>query len=156
MADFHIIPMEIDEKLYRYSRARWTAAGIDDFVEPPGQNPDNFELLTNVRPPIDGVMRRRFGYASFIPKLDTGMSSSSDTLPNSVLYGAGFDGSTSDVYTDDTVPFDPAATNSVEFCMETYSILGGYFVSLNSTQKAGGTQYFGVYMDTAGYLYAGI
>src|SRR5690349_5222502 len=46
-------------------RDSWTLAGQDDWHEPPGQNPDRFELLENVLPVVNNNLERRWGTAAF-------------------------------------------------------------------------------------------
>jgi len=65
---------------YRYTRSRWDTAGIESFVQPPAQNADMFNKLTNILPPLNGVLQRRFGYRSFLPKIDAGTSFNSDEV----------------------------------------------------------------------------
>lgn len=48
---------------WRYMRPSFMAAGQDSFTLPPGQNPDMFEQLTNVLPPVQGNLQRRWGYS---------------------------------------------------------------------------------------------
>jgi len=69
------IPLDVtpnEEALFRYARRTWTTCGVDNYTAPPGQNPDLFELLTNVLPPMTGVLHRRWGYRAFAPTLDSG------------------------------------------------------------------------------------
>ena len=65
-------PYIFDRLVYRYYRNVWMNAGVDNYTQPPAQNPDMFELLTNILPPAENVLLRRFGSRPFIPKLDTG------------------------------------------------------------------------------------
>jgi hypothetical protein len=51
---------------------------VDNFTQPPTQNPDLFEILTNVMPPVTGVFLRRWGYRELGPKLDAGASITDD------------------------------------------------------------------------------
>ena len=69
------IPLNVGEQeaaLYRYARKTWQDCGVDNYTEPPAQNPDLFEMLTNILPPQTGILRRRWGYRAFIPLLDSG------------------------------------------------------------------------------------
>jgi hypothetical protein len=69
------IPLEVhpnESALYRYARKNWVTCGVDNYTAPPAQNPDLFELLTNILPPATGVLRRRWGYRAFAPTLDAG------------------------------------------------------------------------------------
>jgi hypothetical protein len=75
-----IIPLHDEDIIAKYSRTRFTAAGMDDFTEPPTQNPDLFMQLINVMPPITGVFVRRWGYRYFEPKLDADASPTDDSL----------------------------------------------------------------------------
>lgn len=158
MADSQIIPLDIEEGLYRYTRTLWRAAGVDNFTVPPNQNPDSFMQLTNIRPPIDGVLRRRFGYATFVPSLDTGLIPGGDQISNAALYGAVFNGVNGygDTLNSKTLPLN--STFSIEFWFETNSTNGGYFVSFNADKDptGGDTQYAGVYMLPNGTIGAGL
>lgn len=158
MADAQIIPLNIEEEIYRYTRTLWRSAGVDNFTAPPNQNPDSFLQLTNVRPPIDGVLRRRFGYATFVPSLDTGLIPGGDQISNAALYGAVFDGvgGYADTLNSKTIPLN--STFSIEFWFETNTTNGGYFVSFNADQDVtnGDTQYTGVYMLANGTIGAGL
>jgi len=78
MPDAQITPLESEKGLYRYTRRDWRGAGIDNFTNPPGQNPDRFLALTNIMPPETNSLLRRWGYRSFKPQLDTGSSIASD------------------------------------------------------------------------------
>lgn len=49
-------------KIFRYIRTTFGSVGVDNFVQPPAQNPDMFEELTNVMPITDGGLRKRWGY----------------------------------------------------------------------------------------------
>ena len=152
MPESRITPLNLEEGLYRWERDTWLQAGTDDFTQPPAQNQDKFEQLLNVLPPAQNVLKRRFGYATFTPQLDTGISHLSDTVPTSALYGEIFNGTTGYIFTHSSVTFNYNPTLSIEFWFETASTSGGYFVSLNSGQQIAGGQtiYTAVYMDTAG------
>lgn len=65
-----VTPNEIG--LFRYARRTWQDCGVDNNTQPPAQNPDLFEVLTNVLPPVAGVLRRRWGYRAFTPLTDHG------------------------------------------------------------------------------------
>ena len=69
------IPLDVtpnEEGLFRYARRTWVTCGVDNYTAPPAQNPDLFEVLTNVLPPVTGVLRRRWGTRAFAPTLDSG------------------------------------------------------------------------------------
>lgn len=69
------IPLDVTQNesgLFRYARISWQDCGVDNYTAPPAQNPDLFEVLTNILPPITGVLRRRWGTRGFVPTLDTG------------------------------------------------------------------------------------
>jgi hypothetical protein len=63
---------------WRYIRSTFLLAGQDSFTTPPAQNPDLFELLTNVLPPNQQTLQRRWGY-TFLNTLNVA------TLNNSVV-----------------------------------------------------------------------
>ena len=48
--------------LFRYIRADFQGAGVDNYTSPPSQNPDMFMRLDNVMPTTKGVIERRWGY----------------------------------------------------------------------------------------------
>ena len=141
---------------FRYTRKSWLQAGTDQFVQAPAENPDSFELLQNVLSPLTNTWRRRYGYRAFIPKLDQG-NGTGDQVATSILYGTGFDGELGLVYTNNSMTWTPSATNSVEFWFLTYSVAGGFFISLEPNQKptAAELTYFGVYMNTTGTIGVG-
>ena len=62
----------ISNELYRETRDSWLLIGVDNFTKPPAQNPDLFEILSNILPPATKVLQRRWGYRTFFPKLDSG------------------------------------------------------------------------------------
>ena len=79
MPDAKITPRDLqqgEDSIFRYSRETFRMAGVDNWIVPPAQNQDAFELLTNVQPPAAGVLSRRYGYRTFFPKLDTGSGDS--------------------------------------------------------------------------------
>ena len=75
-----IEPLHNEDEIIKYTRSRFTAAGLDNYTQPPTQNPDLFMQLLNVMPPITGVLQRRWGYRYFEPKLDAGASTTDDSL----------------------------------------------------------------------------
>ena len=156
--DAIIRPLDDDDVLYRYARRTWRGAGVDNFTQPPNENEDSFEILQNFVPPVQNVMQRRFGYATFVPKLDTGVGTGSDQIPSTALYGAQFDGEAGYVYTAKQVTWNYASpVVSIEFWFETFSAVGGYFVSLNESQlvTSSETQLVGIYMNASGQIGAG-
>jgi hypothetical protein len=78
MAEARLIPFDDEIVMFRYVRDSWHVAGVDNFTQPPTQNPDLFEILTNVMPPVTGVFLRRWGYRELGPKLDAGASITDD------------------------------------------------------------------------------
>lgn len=78
MPEAQITPLDTGNDLYRYTRKDWRGTGIDNFTNPPGQNPDRFLALTNIMPPQTNTLLRRWGYRSFKPKLDLGASIADD------------------------------------------------------------------------------
>lgn len=50
------------QKAFRVTRKSFWQAGQDSFTQPPAQNPDLFQQLTNVEPPLQGNLKRRRGY----------------------------------------------------------------------------------------------
>src|SRR5690242_6784713 len=46
-------------------RDTFAGAGQASFFKPPAQDPDLFELLTNVQPIAQGTLQRRWGYQLF-------------------------------------------------------------------------------------------
>lgn len=143
---------------YEFYRNSWFQAGVDQFTQPPSQNPDSFTELTNILPPITNTLKRRFGYATFIPKLDTGLSENSDQVSLTALYGASFDGESGYVSTANSISLSQNPTISIEFWFETSTTAGGYFVSHNASSTAlasSDTQYLGVFMKADGTIGAG-
>lgn len=51
--------------VYRYIRDNFSGAGVDSYTKPPAQDEDMFEKLTNIQPPLPGVLQRRWGYNKF-------------------------------------------------------------------------------------------
>ena len=56
---------QTDNQLFLYARKSFGNAGVDNYSEPPAQDPESFELLTNVMPVTTGGLTRRWGYALF-------------------------------------------------------------------------------------------
>src|SRR5712691_9277451 len=79
MSELNIIGAKEDNRYYPYqgalrvTRKRFYEAGQDSFTQPPAQNPDMFQALTNVEPVLQGPLKRRRGYQL--------MSSQSPTTP---------------------------------------------------------------------------
>lgn len=48
--------------IFRYIRNTFIGTGLDNFTPAPAQNPDMFEILTNVMPISSGNLQRRWGY----------------------------------------------------------------------------------------------
>ena len=65
MPEAQIIPNNDSMGSYRYVRNSFFTAGQDSYRKPPAQDPDMFERFENVMPPIDAVLRKRWGYALF-------------------------------------------------------------------------------------------
>jgi hypothetical protein len=154
MSEAQITHLNIDDnESYRYTRKHWIAAGIDNFVTAPGQNPDSMELATNVLSPLTNTWKRRFGYALFVPKLDQG-TPTGDQVTSTLLYGTGFDGATGYVSTPNTINETANGNLSVEFWFATNSTIGGYFISLNNNAvlNAGDVSNFGVILNTTGTI----
>ena len=57
-----IIARDEETLPYKYTWNTFIDAGVDNFSAPPTQNPEMFELLTNVMPIVDGSLDRRWGY----------------------------------------------------------------------------------------------
>lgn len=70
--------------LFRYIRNSFASAGQDSFTDPPAQNPDAFEKLVNVLPPVQGDLDRRWGYTLLNSTLLTGTPSVAKALPEAV------------------------------------------------------------------------
>lgn len=68
---------------FRLVRNTFAMAGVDSFSDPPAQNPDMFEVLTNVVPPVQGDIDRRWGYGLQTP----GVFSSLTGLPTAATIG---------------------------------------------------------------------
>lgn len=141
---------------YRYLRSQWISAGVDNFTQPPAENPDMCEELTNLLPPATNTLKRRFGYALFAPKMDKGIGSEDDQIQEAILFGSNFDGSSGYIYSNSTEAFNYNPTLSVDFWFDTPTTAGGYFISQNKVQLEGsGEQTFGVWMNTSGNILAG-
>lgn len=81
MPDYRLTPLDSkDDQAYRYSRDTWMDCGIDNWVQPPAQNPDMMLQLLNVLPPISGSLQRRWGYREFKVKMDFGATPTDDSL----------------------------------------------------------------------------
>jgi Concanavalin A-like lectin/glucanases superfamily len=158
MPEAQITPLDQEDELYRYTRRSWRHVGIDAFTRAPGNDDDMCHDLINVLPPLTNVIQRRFGYATFIPVLDTGIASGSDQLPLSALHGTGFDGETGYVYTSTNITWSNNPTQSIELWFETDSTVGGFLISVNASAQitASETQYFGIYMNATGNIGVGL
>jgi hypothetical protein len=53
------------QQAFRVTRKSFWQAGQDSFTQPPAQNPDMFQALTNVEPVLQGNLQRRRGYTQF-------------------------------------------------------------------------------------------
>src|SRR5260370_41447676 len=71
MAETRIVSTKEENKYYPFVglfhlvRNSFYTAGQDSYTQPPAQNPDMFELLTNVEPVTRGILERRRGYTLF-------------------------------------------------------------------------------------------
>lgn len=82
MAEFQFTPLHVaDNQAIRASRSSFRDVGIDNFTQPPAQNPDFFLQLLNIQPPEKGVLQRRWGFRTFDPKVDTGANIDDDEKP---------------------------------------------------------------------------
>ena len=52
-------------KTYKFFRRSFFEAGLADTNLPPAQDPDAFDVFENVLPIVDGVIKKRWGYALF-------------------------------------------------------------------------------------------
>lgn len=81
MPDYTMTPLDSkDDQSYRYTRTRWMEAGVDNFTQPPSENPDMMLQLTNILPPISGSLLRRWGYRELKLKMDFGATPTDDSL----------------------------------------------------------------------------
>lgn len=82
MPEFVTEPLRVqDNQNLRVSRSSFRDVGIDDFTQPPAQNPDRFMQLLNIQPPEKGVLERRWAIRPFVPKVDAGVTIDDDELP---------------------------------------------------------------------------
>lgn len=101
MADARITPLKVNEPegTYRYTRAMWEEAGVDNHILPPAQDPDKFEALSNIMPPATNILKRRWGYRPFRPQLEQGGGDENDYI---LIFDSG---EGADVVFDVTPPF---------------------------------------------------
>lgn len=86
MPEFQAQPINVqDHQNVRVARSTFRDVGVDNFTQPPAQNPDAFEVLDNVLPPMQGVLQRRWGYRPFVPKIDAGVSVTDDESINATV-----------------------------------------------------------------------
>lgn len=52
-------------KLLRHIRQTFAGSGVDNYSQPPAQNPDMFEQLTNVMPITNSGIQKRWGYTAW-------------------------------------------------------------------------------------------
>lgn len=79
MPEFIAIPERVlDNREVRYTRRSFRDVGQDDFTQPPSQNPDLCDVMSNILPPPNGVLQRRWGYRTFNPKIDFGANPHDD------------------------------------------------------------------------------
>jgi hypothetical protein len=82
MPEFNVVPSEVSEQQEitprKWNRSNWFSAGIDNFLQPPGQNQDKFLKLNNVLSPMTDTLKRRWGQSAFNPKLDAGANANDD------------------------------------------------------------------------------
>lgn len=82
MSEMQFNPVNVqDNQAIRASRSSFRDVGIDNFTQPPAQDPDHFLQLLNVQPPEKGILQRRWGYRPFNPKVDTGATVDDDEKP---------------------------------------------------------------------------
>lgn len=79
MPEFQSLPINVqDNQNVRISRSSFRDVGIDNFTQPPAQNPDMFMQAINIQPPEKGILQRRWGFRLFDPKIDTGANIDDD------------------------------------------------------------------------------
>ena len=63
--EFNIAQKPLDEPLpnYKYARTNFINSGVDNYAQPPSQDPDMMSQLLNVMPITDGSIDRRYGYS---------------------------------------------------------------------------------------------
>lgn len=75
---------QFSKGLWRYLRPRFSFAGQDSFTDPPGQDEDKFEALTNVLPPVQGDLDRRWGYTLFNSSIAGGAPTALQAYPTTL------------------------------------------------------------------------
>src|SRR5437899_3100089 len=76
------------QDLFYVNRHSFWAAGQDSWTQPPAQEQDMFQALTNVEPVLQGILQRRRGYtlfSGFYPLADVFTHSYSFRSENLVL-----------------------------------------------------------------------
>lgn len=56
------VPTEQPTPTQRFVRTNFIGAGLDNFAQPPSQDPQMFEVLNNVMPIVNGTLQKRWGY----------------------------------------------------------------------------------------------
>src|SRR3990167_1377131 len=62
MPESQVRPAHNNQRALVYERQSFWEATVDNFVNPPGQDPDHFDTLENVEPVTDNTLTRRRGY----------------------------------------------------------------------------------------------
>lgn len=57
------VPLKQPVPIYKYSKHNFFGCGVDNYTNPPAQDPELFEQLTNIQPITDGTIGRRWGYS---------------------------------------------------------------------------------------------
>lgn len=72
MPELRYIPSKLARTFYADQRGNLRAtmdnfygAGVDNYTQPPAENPHAFQVLSNVLPVSNGILRRRWGLAQF-------------------------------------------------------------------------------------------
>src|SRR5690348_10486994 len=60
-------PVDQPTPTYKYIRTNFIDAGVDNFADPPSQDPMMMMQLTNVQPIVNGQIQRRWGYSLWNP-----------------------------------------------------------------------------------------
>lgn len=64
------IPFDEESSSYHYTRNSFEQAVLNDFENPPAQNPDHLEVMENVLPITKGTLDRRWGYSLYSTPLN--------------------------------------------------------------------------------------
>lgn len=155
------IPFDQESSSYHYTRNSFEQAVLNDFENPPAQNPDHLEVMENVLPITKGTLDRRWGYSLYSTPLNLTSTSrmyeyQSDSTGNRRLLVCGTNGANptiqaltqtganlTEVYTSSTTTNIPRLAVSRDTAYITTGVASGQ-VKWSDTSTADATTKWGI------------